>query len=72
LGTEHGWIEGDCFTYGCRTSYHCAVGYELQGGRPERVCQNDGSWYPKEVPNCVREYFSQAFGHLLEIDLQQA
>ncbi|CAB3368986.1 Hypothetical predicted protein [Cloeon dipterum] len=53
LGTEHGWIEGDCFTYGCRISYHCAVGYELQGGRPERVCQNDGSWYPKEVPNCV-------------------
>ncbi|XP_059474921.1 sushi, von Willebrand factor type A, EGF and pentraxin domain-containing protein 1-like isoform X2 [Neocloeon triangulifer] len=54
LGTENGWIEGDCYTYSCRISYHCAVGYELQGGRPERVCQNDGSWYPKEVPMCVR------------------
>ncbi|XP_065203954.1 sushi, von Willebrand factor type A, EGF and pentraxin domain-containing protein 1-like, partial [Planococcus citri] len=55
-GTPHeisnGWHTGDCFTFNCRVNYHCEEGYELVG-RPERTCQSDGLWTPKELPSCV-------------------
>ncbi|XP_075238047.1 hig-anchoring scaffold protein isoform X3 [Lycorma delicatula] len=50
--TAHGWHAGECYTYGCRVSYHCADGFELVG-RSERFCQADGTWSPKELPACV-------------------
>ncbi|KAF4525715.1 hypothetical protein B566_EDAN011892 [Ephemera danica] len=56
LGVEHGWTEGDCHTFNCHVLYHCAVGFELSGGRSERICTADGSWMPRELPTCVREY----------------
>ncbi|CAH0550197.1 unnamed protein product [Brassicogethes aeneus] len=49
---SHGWHAGECYTYGCRITYHCAEGYELVG-RNERFCQADGTWMPKELPTCV-------------------
>ncbi|XP_060533491.1 sushi, von Willebrand factor type A, EGF and pentraxin domain-containing protein 1 isoform X2 [Cylas formicarius] len=49
---SHGWHAGECYTFGCRITYHCAEGYELVG-RTERYCQADGTWTPKEVPTCV-------------------
>uniref|UniRef100_A0A1B6DCY4 Sushi, von Willebrand factor type A, EGF and pentraxin domain-containing protein 1 n=2 Tax=Clastoptera arizonana TaxID=38151 RepID=A0A1B6DCY4_9HEMI len=50
--TAHGWHAGECYTYGCRVSYHCADGYELVGHN-DRTCQADGSWFPKDLPSCV-------------------
>ncbi|CAH1957213.1 unnamed protein product [Acanthoscelides obtectus] len=49
---SHGWHAGECYTYGCRITYHCAEGYELVG-KNERFCQADGTWTPKELPTCV-------------------
>ncbi|XP_057654269.1 sushi, von Willebrand factor type A, EGF and pentraxin domain-containing protein 1 isoform X11 [Diorhabda carinulata] len=49
---SHGWHAGECYTYGCRITYHCAEGYELVG-KNERYCQADGAWNPKELPTCV-------------------
>ncbi|XP_021914139.1 sushi, von Willebrand factor type A, EGF and pentraxin domain-containing protein 1 isoform X2 [Zootermopsis nevadensis] len=49
---SHGWHAGECYTYGCRVTYHCADGYELVG-RSDRHCQDDGTWSPKELPACV-------------------
>ncbi|XP_030753340.1 uncharacterized protein LOC115880296 [Sitophilus oryzae] len=49
---SHGWHAGECYTFGCRITYHCAEGYELVG-RAERNCQSDGTWTPKELPTCV-------------------
>ncbi|XP_076260368.1 hig-anchoring scaffold protein isoform X2 [Rhynchophorus ferrugineus] len=49
---SHGWHAGECYTFGCRITYHCAEGYELVG-RAERHCQSDGTWTPKELPTCV-------------------
>lgn len=34
-------------------SYHCANEYELIG-RAEKICLADGSWMPKESPQCVQ------------------
>ncbi|KAK7866166.1 hypothetical protein R5R35_001392 [Gryllus longicercus] len=48
----NGWHAGECHTYGCRVTYHCADGFELTG-RGERFCQADGTWSPKELPACV-------------------
>lgn len=55
LDPAHGWHAGECYTFGCRVTYHCAEGYELVG-KLERFCQADGSWTPKELPSCVCEY----------------
>ncbi|GLH01645.1 CSON007528 protein, partial [Gryllus bimaculatus] len=49
----NGWHAGECHTYGCRVTYHCADGFELTG-RGERFCQADGTWSPKELPACVQ------------------
>lgn len=52
--SAHGWHAGECYTFGCRVTYHCSDGYELVG-KTERFCQADGSWTPKELPTCVCE-----------------
>lgn len=52
---SHGWHAGECYTYGCRITYHCSEGYELVG-KSERFCQATGDWSPKELPTCVRKY----------------
>ncbi|CAK9812882.1 Protein lev-9 [Anthophora plagiata] len=44
---------GECYTYDCRVSYHCASGYELVG-KAEKLCLADGTWTPKESPQCVQ------------------
>ncbi|KAF6197722.1 hypothetical protein GE061_008688, partial [Apolygus lucorum] len=49
---SNGYHSGDCYTYGCKTDYHCMQGYELVG-RGERTCQADGTWLPREMPACV-------------------
>ncbi|XP_044746690.1 complement factor H isoform X3 [Coccinella septempunctata] len=49
---SHSWHAGECYTYGCRITYHCAENYELVG-KSERFCQADGTWTPKELPTCV-------------------
>ncbi|XP_054009771.1 uncharacterized protein LOC128893059 [Hylaeus anthracinus] len=49
----NGWHAGECYTYDCRVSYHCAVGYELVG-KAEKLCLADGTWTPKESPQCVQ------------------
>ncbi|XP_050294789.1 uncharacterized protein LOC126734965 isoform X2 [Anthonomus grandis grandis] len=49
---SHGWHAGECYTFGCRITYHCAEGYELVG-KGEKYCQSDGTWTPKELPTCV-------------------
>ncbi|KAK9874005.1 hypothetical protein WA026_002356 [Henosepilachna vigintioctopunctata] len=49
---SHGWHAGECYTYGCRITYHCAENYELVG-KNERFCQADGTWTLKELPTCV-------------------
>lgn len=51
----HGWHAGECYTFGCRITYHCGEGYELVG-KLERFCQADGAWSPKELPSCVCKY----------------
>ncbi|XP_073824681.1 hig-anchoring scaffold protein isoform X1 [Musca autumnalis] len=48
----NGWHSGECYTFGCKITYNCGVGYELVG-KHERTCQSDGSWTPKELPTCV-------------------
>lgn len=50
----HGWHAGECYTFGCRVTYHCGEGYELVG-KSERFCQATGDWSPKEMPTCVRK-----------------
>lgn len=50
----HGWHAGECYTFGCRITYHCGEGYELVG-KSERFCQATGDWSPKEMPTCVRK-----------------
>ncbi|KAK2575996.1 hypothetical protein KPH14_007355 [Odynerus spinipes] len=49
----NGWHAGECYTYDCHVSYHCANGYELVG-RAEKICLADGTWMPKESPQCVQ------------------
>ncbi|XP_066582959.1 uncharacterized protein [Prorops nasuta] len=49
----NGWHAGECYTYDCRVSYHCADGFELVG-RAEKICLGDGTWMPKESPQCVQ------------------
>ncbi|XP_076180365.1 hig-anchoring scaffold protein [Ptiloglossa arizonensis] len=49
----NGWHAGECYTYDCRVSYHCADGYELVG-KAEKLCLADGAWTPKESPQCVQ------------------
>ncbi|CAL7950374.1 unnamed protein product [Xylocopa violacea] len=49
----NGWHAGECYTYDCRVSYHCADGYELVG-KAEKLCLADGTWTPKESPQCVQ------------------
>ncbi|XP_015108907.1 uncharacterized protein LOC107035827 [Diachasma alloeum] len=49
----NGWHAGECHTYNCRVSYHCADGHELVG-RAEKVCLADGTWTPKDLPQCVQ------------------
>lgn len=61
----HGWRAGECYTYGCRVTYHCADGFELVG-RPDRHCQADGTWSPKELPACVRKLHARFFIQLYE------
>lgn len=51
----HGWHAGECYTYGCRITYHCGDGYELVG-KQAADCQADGTWSPKELPVCVCKY----------------
>uniref|UniRef100_A0AAR5P298 Sushi domain-containing protein n=2 Tax=Dendroctonus ponderosae TaxID=77166 RepID=A0AAR5P298_DENPD len=50
----HGYHAGECYTFGCRISYHCVESYELVG-KGDRFCQSDGNWSPKELPTCVRK-----------------
>lgn len=52
---SHGWHAGECYTFGCRITYHCSEGYELVG-KSERFCQATGDWAPKEQ-TCVRKYY---------------
>nr|XP_003703173.1 PREDICTED: uncharacterized protein LOC100877094 [Megachile rotundata] len=49
----NGWHAGECYTYDCRVSYHCANGFELVG-KAEKLCLADGTWTPKESPQCVQ------------------
>ncbi|XP_048510711.1 uncharacterized protein LOC105691170 isoform X2 [Athalia rosae] len=49
----NGWHAGECHTFDCRVSYHCEDDYELVG-RAEKVCLSDGTWAPKESPQCVQ------------------
>ncbi|XP_070168047.1 protein lev-9 [Polyergus mexicanus] len=49
----NGWYSGECYTYDCRVSYHCSEGYELVG-KAEKLCLADGTWIPKELPQCVQ------------------
>lgn len=49
----NGWHSGECYTYDCRVSYHCMEGYELVG-KTEKLCLADGTWTPKELPQCVQ------------------
>ncbi|XP_017883108.1 uncharacterized protein LOC108626764 [Ceratina calcarata] len=49
----NGWHAGECYTYNCRVSYHCADGYELVG-KAEKLCLANGTWIPKESPQCVQ------------------
>ena len=51
---ENGDVERKCQTFGCRISYKCRAGYELDG-RQHRYCQADGSWSPRLLPECVRK-----------------
>lgn len=51
---SNGWHAGECYTFGCRISYHCSEGYELVG-KSDRFCQATGDWSPKELPTCVRK-----------------
>lgn len=46
-------FQGECYTYDCRVSYHCADGHRLQG-KSERICLADGTWSPKDLPTCVQ------------------
>ena len=46
------WHAGECYTFGCRITYHCGDGYELVG-KQASDCQADGYWLPKELPTCV-------------------
>ncbi|XP_008552444.1 uncharacterized protein LOC103574714 [Microplitis demolitor] len=48
----NGWHGGECYTYDCRITYHCVDGYKLVG-KPEKICLADGTWSPKEVPQCL-------------------
>nr|XP_040565063.1 sushi, von Willebrand factor type A, EGF and pentraxin domain-containing protein 1-like isoform X2 [Lepeophtheirus salmonis] len=48
----NGDVDRKCQTFGCRISYQCRAGYELQG-RQHRYCQADGSWSPRMLPQCV-------------------
>ena len=52
---ENGDVERKCQTFGCRISYKCRAGYELDG-RQHRYCQADGSWSPRILPQCVRKW----------------
>lgn len=49
---QFGWHAGECYTFGCRITYHCGEGYELVG-KQAADCQADGAWSPKELPTCV-------------------
>lgn len=49
-------MERKCQTFGCRISYKCRAGYELDG-RQHRYCQADGSWSPRILPQCLRKDF---------------
>ena len=65
---ENGDVERKCQTFGCRISYKCRAGYELDG-REYRYCQADGSWSPRILPECVRKYtFILLFFSFLSVD----
>lgn len=49
---ENGDVDRKCQTFGCRISYKCRAGYELDG-RQHRYCQADGSWSPRLLPQCL-------------------
>ncbi|GAB0099339.1 locomotion-related protein Hikaru genki [Sergentomyia squamirostris] len=49
---SNGFHSGECYTFGCLIRYHCSEGYELVG-KPERLCDSNGSWTPQLMPNCV-------------------
>lgn len=49
----NGWHAGECYTYDCRVAYHCITDYELVG-KSEKICLADGTWSPKESPQCVQ------------------
>ncbi|XP_046420389.1 protein lev-9-like [Neodiprion fabricii] len=49
----NGWHAGECYIYNCRVSYHCAQDFEMVG-KEEKVCTADGTWTPKESPQCVQ------------------
>lgn len=53
---------GECYSYGCRITYHCGDGYELVG-KQAADCQADGSWSAKEIPTCVCKYTSLTGTH---------
>ena len=55
---DNGDVERKCQTFGCRISYKCRAGYELDG-RQHRYCQADGSWSPRLLPQCLRKQHSQ-------------
>ncbi|XP_050718385.1 uncharacterized protein LOC126999691 isoform X2 [Eriocheir sinensis] len=47
----NGFKEDGCFHYDCRVSYHCRPGFEMEGRNVYR-CHQDGTWMPRELPNC--------------------
>ncbi|XP_034950831.1 uncharacterized protein Hasp [Chelonus insularis] len=48
----YGWHGGDCYTFNCTVTYHCVDGYKLIG-KAEKVCAADGTWSPREPPQCM-------------------
>ncbi|KAG0728558.1 Protein lev-9 [Chionoecetes opilio] len=47
----NGFKEGSCHHYDCRVTYHCRPGFEMEGRNVYR-CHQDGTWSPRELPNC--------------------
>ncbi|XP_064088852.1 sushi, von Willebrand factor type A, EGF and pentraxin domain-containing protein 1-like isoform X5 [Macrobrachium nipponense] len=47
----NGQKETECYTFSCRLTYSCRPGFTLDG-RNTLYCQHDGSWNPKDLPNC--------------------
>ncbi|XP_045132686.1 uncharacterized protein LOC123516957 isoform X3 [Portunus trituberculatus] len=47
----NGFKEESCYHYDCRVTYHCRPGFEMEGRNVYR-CHQDGTWSPRELPNC--------------------